>query len=311
MADFPRITKDPSIMGGKACIRDTHVTVSAIVALLSSGRGKEDVIRMLPALVLEDLNEALAYAAWCIDEPEAAAATEFSTPLPVPSATGLPKTGPAAWPGLKILSQPTPSAPVTAPINSYSVITDSPMEEPVVNGASGHEQEHGPEDSAEASDMEVVDGDEGRSEPDANPAHPDESLELYHPAYPDMPTVVVTRHGLFDRRWSTNILAWSDIEEIERISGHKNINIVLRNPEHYLSSMPFLKRFCARIKLALNMQTFYLDTALLGVRTKDLYFTANRLWHMHRGKVRFRKKRRIRVGKRSSRDSYWQKTLPR
>ena len=298
-------------MGGKACIRDTHVTVAAVVALLSAGNRKEDVIRMLPALTMEDLNDALGYAAWWIDSPENVAAggsapvsapAAAEAPAPAPTVESrVPRVGPPAWPGpgAKIFSEPA-SAPA-APLSSYSVTTHSPA----------------PAEEAPRSEVEEIDEEEFEDEGEDSDAlqspalRSEESLELFHPAYPDTPTVVVTRHGLFDRRWSTNILAWSDIQEIERVSGHKNINIVLRNPEHYLSSMPFFKRFAARIKLALNLQTFYLDTASLGIRTKDLYFAASRLWHLHRGNARFRKKRRVRIGKKSSRDSYWQKCLPR
>jgi uncharacterized protein (DUF433 family) len=288
MADFPRITKDPHVMGGKACVRDTHVTVSALVALLATGRHKEEVIRMLPSLTLDDLNEVLAYAAWWIDEPQPPQSALPSGPAIFP------RTGPAPWPKTKLLSAPAMQPPMAASVSSLSITTNAPVVESVT-----------------AREVTQEESDDDRDFESAVSPLPEESLELYHPAYPDQPTVVITRHGLYDRRWSTNILAWSDIQEIERISGHKNINIILRNPEYYLDSMPFFKRCAAKFKLALNMQTFYLDTASLGIRTKDLYFAANRLWHLHRGKVRFRKKRRVRIGKRSSRDSYWQKTLPR
>ncbi|MEI8234143.1 MAG: DUF433 domain-containing protein [Verrucomicrobiota bacterium] len=291
MADFPRITRNPTIMGGRACIRDTHIPVSAVMALLAAGRPEEEVMRMLPALTPEDLQEAMAYAAWWVDEPTQP--QPLSKPVhvfPSVSAMLLKRTAQVAEPE-KEAEEDTPTPIRSRPRGPFRM---APRED--ASAAS-------PEDSPEALDVEGV----VTSEEEI----PDETLELYHPDYPDCPTVVVTRHGLFDRRWSTDILAWPDIQGIERRSGHKNIHIILRNPQYYLSAMPFFKRICTQIRLTLNLRTFYLDTASLGIRTKDLYFAANRLWHIHRGKVHYQKKRRVRIEKNSSRDSYWQKYLPK
>jgi uncharacterized protein (DUF433 family) len=65
-----RITHDPSVMGGKPCIRGMRVTVGTVVGLLASGHSHEDILKAYPYLEEGDLREALAYAAWRADEIE-------------------------------------------------------------------------------------------------------------------------------------------------------------------------------------------------------------------------------------------------
>lgn len=63
-----RITFDPDIMGGKPCIRGLRVTVGTIVGLLASGHPQEEILRLYPYLQPEDIEQALAYAAWRAEE---------------------------------------------------------------------------------------------------------------------------------------------------------------------------------------------------------------------------------------------------
>ncbi|WP_206107644.1 DUF433 domain-containing protein [Paludisphaera rhizosphaerae] len=65
-----RITHDPKVMGGKPCIRGLRVTVGTIVGLLASGESRERIFRAYPYLEPADLDEALAYAAWRLEERE-------------------------------------------------------------------------------------------------------------------------------------------------------------------------------------------------------------------------------------------------
>ena len=65
---FPRITFDPRVMGGQACIRNTRVTVSLILNLLANGMTPEEVVDAYPYLELEDVHEAIRYAAWLAEE---------------------------------------------------------------------------------------------------------------------------------------------------------------------------------------------------------------------------------------------------
>lgn len=67
---WSRITFDPEVMGGKPCIRGLRVTVGAIVGLMASGHSREEILRLYPYLVEDDLREALVYAAWRSQEQE-------------------------------------------------------------------------------------------------------------------------------------------------------------------------------------------------------------------------------------------------
>jgi uncharacterized protein (DUF433 family) len=63
-----RITFDPGVMGGKPCIRGMRVTVGMILGLLASGHTTDYIIQQYPYLEPEDVEEALAYAAWRVEE---------------------------------------------------------------------------------------------------------------------------------------------------------------------------------------------------------------------------------------------------
>jgi uncharacterized protein (DUF433 family) len=47
-----------------------RVTVGMIVVLLAQGHTEEDILRAYPYLELDDIREALAYAAWRAEEHE-------------------------------------------------------------------------------------------------------------------------------------------------------------------------------------------------------------------------------------------------
>ena len=68
MKPFGRITFDSQIMGGKPCIRGMRVTVGMIVGLMASGHTKEDILKLYPYLEQEDIDDALSYAAWRVEE---------------------------------------------------------------------------------------------------------------------------------------------------------------------------------------------------------------------------------------------------
>ena len=70
MKNINRITFSPEIMGGKPCIRGLRVTVGTIVGLVATGHSKEEILRLYPYLELEDIDQALTYAAWRVEEIE-------------------------------------------------------------------------------------------------------------------------------------------------------------------------------------------------------------------------------------------------
>jgi uncharacterized protein (DUF433 family) len=62
MKELNRITFNPQIMGGKACIRGMRVTVGAIVAMVASGHSFTEILEAYPYLEAEDIKQALQYA---------------------------------------------------------------------------------------------------------------------------------------------------------------------------------------------------------------------------------------------------------
>jgi len=65
---FERITFDPKILGGRACVRGMRIPVSIIVGQIAQGATVEEVLREYPDLEREDVNQALEYAAWLAQE---------------------------------------------------------------------------------------------------------------------------------------------------------------------------------------------------------------------------------------------------
>ena len=61
--ELRRITVDPAIMGGKACIRGMRVTVGMIVESIAAARSIAELLADFPYLEEQDIREALAYAA--------------------------------------------------------------------------------------------------------------------------------------------------------------------------------------------------------------------------------------------------------
>ncbi len=62
MTEFPRITRNPKVMGGKPCIRGMRVTVGMITGQLSAGTSIEELLENFPYLERDDVLEAIGYA---------------------------------------------------------------------------------------------------------------------------------------------------------------------------------------------------------------------------------------------------------
>ena len=69
---FSRITHDPAVMGGKPCIRGMRISVGTLVGLVASGATRDRILTAYPLLEAADVDEALAYAAWRLEEREEA-----------------------------------------------------------------------------------------------------------------------------------------------------------------------------------------------------------------------------------------------
>jgi len=70
MEHLERINHDIEIMGGKACIKGTRVTVSMLLTQISGGKSIDDLLDEYPYVEREDIMQALMYAAWTVDARE-------------------------------------------------------------------------------------------------------------------------------------------------------------------------------------------------------------------------------------------------
>lgn len=70
MGLLDRITQQPDVMGGRACIRGMRITVGMIVGQIGAGRSVEDLLADYPYLERADIMQALQYAAWLAEERE-------------------------------------------------------------------------------------------------------------------------------------------------------------------------------------------------------------------------------------------------
>ena len=67
---FTRITVDTSRCGGVPCIRDLRIPAATVVSMVAEGQTHDEIIVELPELELEDVREALRYAAEAVRERE-------------------------------------------------------------------------------------------------------------------------------------------------------------------------------------------------------------------------------------------------
>lgn len=68
MFNIDRITFNPSIMAGQACIKGMRVPVSLILNLLANGKTTDEIIADYPYLEAEDIPQSLIYGAWLARE---------------------------------------------------------------------------------------------------------------------------------------------------------------------------------------------------------------------------------------------------
>ncbi len=63
LENLERITFNPRIMAGQACIRGMRIPVSLIVNLVANGKPFEEILSEYPDLELNDIKQSLQYAA--------------------------------------------------------------------------------------------------------------------------------------------------------------------------------------------------------------------------------------------------------
>jgi uncharacterized protein (DUF433 family) len=65
---FDRITFSSEIMGGRACIRGMRIPVAVLVGQVAHGATFDEILQGYPDLEREDVEQAVAYAAWLTQE---------------------------------------------------------------------------------------------------------------------------------------------------------------------------------------------------------------------------------------------------
>jgi uncharacterized protein (DUF433 family) len=68
--NFTRITVDPNQMGGLPCIRGLRIPVATVVGMVGEGMPEAEILSAYPDLEIEDVREALRYAAEAVRERE-------------------------------------------------------------------------------------------------------------------------------------------------------------------------------------------------------------------------------------------------
>jgi uncharacterized protein (DUF433 family) len=67
---FTRITVRPEQMGGVPCLRGLRIPVATVVGMVANGMDEPDIIAVYPDLEVEDVREAIRYAAEAVRERE-------------------------------------------------------------------------------------------------------------------------------------------------------------------------------------------------------------------------------------------------
>ncbi|MCH7750012.1 MAG: DUF433 domain-containing protein [Acidobacteria bacterium] len=69
MSAIDRITVDPTVCGGRPCVRGLRIRVKDILDLLAAGATREEVLDDYPYLESEDVTAVLEFAARQSDHP--------------------------------------------------------------------------------------------------------------------------------------------------------------------------------------------------------------------------------------------------
>ena len=65
---FKKISIDPNVCHGQACIKGTRIPVYQIVRMLANGDTIDDLLESYPTIEKEDILECLSYAAYLAQE---------------------------------------------------------------------------------------------------------------------------------------------------------------------------------------------------------------------------------------------------
>lgn len=68
MERLDRITVNPNVCLGQPTIRGMRITVSVILKMLATGKSIQEVLEAYPELEIEDVYQAIKYAAWVVSD---------------------------------------------------------------------------------------------------------------------------------------------------------------------------------------------------------------------------------------------------
>lgn len=68
MEKLDRITVNPAVCLGQPTIRGMRITVSVILKMLANGSSVQAVLDAYPELEIEDVQQAMKYAAWVVSD---------------------------------------------------------------------------------------------------------------------------------------------------------------------------------------------------------------------------------------------------
>lgn len=65
---YQRITVNPLQMGGMPCIQGLRIPVATVIGMVSEGMSEEEILAAYPDLTVQDIREALRFAAEAVSE---------------------------------------------------------------------------------------------------------------------------------------------------------------------------------------------------------------------------------------------------
>lgn len=68
MEKLDRVTINPDICLGQPTIRGMRITISVILKMLAGGNTNQEILKAYPELELEDIRQAIKYAAWTVSD---------------------------------------------------------------------------------------------------------------------------------------------------------------------------------------------------------------------------------------------------
>jgi uncharacterized protein (DUF433 family) len=70
LMSFTRITVRPEQMDGVPCVRGLRIPVATVVGMVADGMSEDEIVAAYPDLEVEDVREAIRYAAEAVRERE-------------------------------------------------------------------------------------------------------------------------------------------------------------------------------------------------------------------------------------------------